>query len=473
MAHIFANGVLETCTLTGTGAATLTGAVAGYKRFSAVCATSDTVHYRIEAVNGLGVPTGLWELGRGTYSAANTLTRTTVYESSNANALENFAGAVRVSITVLSPTTASQVAADWIAALTAVDIGSTQTITGQKRFNANPSVATATYGWAGVVPVAVDVGTATAVGANTDNTAYLTSNAYFNGTSWKYKNNGNAAIFGLNGDGTITMHQAASGTGGANVTLFNERFKILSNGDVILNGAAGWTYCQNSLLVRGAIYAHPNTGYQFSDGSTGYSSDGGGGYFCTKADGNPNYGRFTDRFWHQSGSWVGWQIQSSDGKTLRWSGQSGTLNADAFTPWSDHRLKTDLTPIQDARSKIKALTGYEYTMIKSFNYDGTNKRRAGLIAQEVLGVLPVSVELSEQEPDKDIEGPSLPTVPDPDDPTPGFRYTLDYNGITALLVNDNNAMADRIDELERKASEAETRILALEDALNRLLNPAT
>ncbi len=117
MAHIFANGVLETANAPGTGAVTLTGAVAGYVRFSARCATGDTVHYRIEAVNGLGIPTGLWELGRGTYSAANTLTRTTVLESSNANTLENFVGAVRVSITALAPNSSGQVTTDWLNAL--------------------------------------------------------------------------------------------------------------------------------------------------------------------------------------------------------------------------------------------------------------------------------------------------------------------------------------------------------------------
>jgi hypothetical protein len=95
----------------------LAGAVAGYKPFSGACAVGDTVHYRIEAVNSQGVPTGPFEIGRGTYSAADTLTRTTVIESSNANAAVNFSGDLRASITVLSPATSQQVLLDWLGAL--------------------------------------------------------------------------------------------------------------------------------------------------------------------------------------------------------------------------------------------------------------------------------------------------------------------------------------------------------------------
>jgi hypothetical protein len=113
MAHIFANGIQENASAPGTGAVTVTGAVPGYRQFSSKCAVGDTVHYRIEAVNGLGIPQGDWEVGRGTYSAANTLTRTTVLESSNANAAVNFTGACRVQLTVLAPNTSAQALADW------------------------------------------------------------------------------------------------------------------------------------------------------------------------------------------------------------------------------------------------------------------------------------------------------------------------------------------------------------------------
>lgn len=99
MALIVADRVLESSTSTGTGAFTLAGATTGYRAFSAVCSTSDTCYYFIEAVDANGNPSGDWEVGLGTYSGTNTLTRTTPAASSNAGAAVNFAaGTKRVGI---------------------------------------------------------------------------------------------------------------------------------------------------------------------------------------------------------------------------------------------------------------------------------------------------------------------------------------------------------------------------------------
>lgn len=106
MAHISEDRVLETSTTTGTGNLTLAGAVTGYRTFASVMATSDTCLYAVWAVNASGTPTGEWEGGIGTYSATNTLTRTTVLESSNAGAAVNFsAGTKYVAISLLAPKT--------------------------------------------------------------------------------------------------------------------------------------------------------------------------------------------------------------------------------------------------------------------------------------------------------------------------------------------------------------------------------
>lgn len=96
MALIVADRVKETATTTGTGAFTLAGAMTGYRAFSAVCATADTCYYTIQAVDADGVPTGAWEVGLGTYSSANTLTRTTVLSSSTGSAVDFSAGAKQV-----------------------------------------------------------------------------------------------------------------------------------------------------------------------------------------------------------------------------------------------------------------------------------------------------------------------------------------------------------------------------------------
>lgn len=84
MALITADRVKAATSAPGTGNVTLTN-VTGYEWFSTVMTVGDTCYYTIADQTGAN-----WEVGLGTYSAANTLTRTTVFDSSNANALVNF-----------------------------------------------------------------------------------------------------------------------------------------------------------------------------------------------------------------------------------------------------------------------------------------------------------------------------------------------------------------------------------------------
>jgi len=108
MAHVAEVRVLETTTTTGTGALTLDGALTGFRAFASVCSTNDTCLYYIEAVDANGNATGDYETGFGTYSGTNTLTRTTVLRSSNANAAVSLAaGTKRVGITDVPYTTLS------------------------------------------------------------------------------------------------------------------------------------------------------------------------------------------------------------------------------------------------------------------------------------------------------------------------------------------------------------------------------
>lgn len=95
MTLIIEDRVAETTTSTGTSNITLAGALTAYRTFASVCAVSDTCYYMIEAVDANGMPTGEWEAGLGTYSATNTLTRTTVHNSSNADAAVNFAAGTK------------------------------------------------------------------------------------------------------------------------------------------------------------------------------------------------------------------------------------------------------------------------------------------------------------------------------------------------------------------------------------------
>jgi hypothetical protein len=119
MAHISEDRVLETSTSTGTGTLTLAGAVTGYRTFASQMAVADTCLYAVWAVDGNGAPTGEWEAGVGTYSATNTLTRTTVLESSNAGSVVTLsAGTKYVAITLIAAKSAQfdNVGAMWVPA---------------------------------------------------------------------------------------------------------------------------------------------------------------------------------------------------------------------------------------------------------------------------------------------------------------------------------------------------------------------
>ena len=84
MALVLKDRVVESSTSTGTGTFTLLGAETGYQSFS-VIGDGNTTYYTIQGKDATGNLTNEWEVGVGTYNA-NTLSRDTVLESSNANA---------------------------------------------------------------------------------------------------------------------------------------------------------------------------------------------------------------------------------------------------------------------------------------------------------------------------------------------------------------------------------------------------
>lgn len=93
MPLVLANRVQEAATANTTVSFTLSGAVSGFQSF-AVIGDTNTTYY--SATDG----SGTWEVGLGTYSTTGpTLTRTTIYASSNSNLAATFSGAVNVFVT--------------------------------------------------------------------------------------------------------------------------------------------------------------------------------------------------------------------------------------------------------------------------------------------------------------------------------------------------------------------------------------
>jgi hypothetical protein len=93
MALVLENRVQETGTANTTVSFTLTGAVASFQTFAVIGNTNTTYYAATDA-------TGNWEVGLGTYSTTGpTLTRTTVYASSNSGSAVTFSGTCNIFVT--------------------------------------------------------------------------------------------------------------------------------------------------------------------------------------------------------------------------------------------------------------------------------------------------------------------------------------------------------------------------------------
>jgi hypothetical protein len=92
MALVVNDRVKETSTTTGTGTFSLAGAATGFETFVAGIATGNTTYYAI-----FNQGTTEWEVGLGTVTDAtpDTLSRTTIYSSSNSDSAVDFAAGTK------------------------------------------------------------------------------------------------------------------------------------------------------------------------------------------------------------------------------------------------------------------------------------------------------------------------------------------------------------------------------------------
>jgi trimeric autotransporter adhesin len=94
MALVLNDRVQQTGTANTTVSFTLSGSVTGFQSFTAGVGNGNTTYYAATDTSGN------WEVGLGTYSTTGpTLTRTTIYKSSNSNSAVTFSGTVTVFVT--------------------------------------------------------------------------------------------------------------------------------------------------------------------------------------------------------------------------------------------------------------------------------------------------------------------------------------------------------------------------------------
>lgn len=84
--------VQETTTTSGTTSPlVLNGAVTKYRTFNAALTSGDKCYYSIIGSDG-----SEWENGTGTFTSPNLLSRDTIRESSNSNAIVNFSAGIKI-----------------------------------------------------------------------------------------------------------------------------------------------------------------------------------------------------------------------------------------------------------------------------------------------------------------------------------------------------------------------------------------
>ncbi|WP_424133845.1 tail fiber domain-containing protein [Roseomonas chloroacetimidivorans] len=170
----------------------------------------------------------------------------------------------------------------------------------------------------------------------------------------------------------------------------------------------------------------------FNDGQNNYYSQFGGGDMV-----GYNYRLFGR---HITGVNAGFIIQTA-GHGWFFDNAGNATTDGTWINGSDSRVKEDKIQISGALDKVVTLSGYTYKRVDLPQIDGSFRREAGLLAQDVRGVLPEAVFVGDKAP-----------VTDPDGE--GF-LSLNYNAVTALLV-------EAVKELVAKNAALEARVAGLE-----------
>jgi hypothetical protein len=113
------------------------------------------------------------------------------------------------------------------------------------------------------------------------------------------------------------------------------------------------------------------------------------------------------------------------------------------TAYSDVRVKENIEYISNALDKISKIGGYTYNRTDMLDADGLPKRQAGVIAQEILPILPEVVE-------------GGPTKADPDG-----HYSVAYGNLVALLIEGAKEEKAKRETLENEVAELKAMVQAL------------
>lgn len=260
--------------------------------------------------------------------------------------------------------------------------------------------------------------------------------------STTFDQQGGLALNGGNFSANQINSQGNLGVGG--------RADIASDMSVMGNLACANQIQAPNLFGSQLIYGNPSQGLIFSPPYY----NGSNYYMCKSFGGDPAYGTpMSVSALHFPGTWAGIRLQAANAGYDFYSDGSAHFPG-GVVQVSDERLKTDVEPIPDARSKVAQLLGCTYERTDLTDYDGNPVEEAGLMAQAVAKVLPQAAKLQHRKRmtmTLNEDGSSATALADdPEDEV----YGVNYSAVIALLVNDNNAMAARLDALEAAAAPA-------------------
>ncbi|WP_042019881.1 tail fiber domain-containing protein [Escherichia coli] len=235
-------------------------------------------------------------------------------------------------------------------------------------------------------------------------------------------------------------------------------FSDLYGGTLIFPGSDGYLKMGNCLMSYGVRGSNALIKFDNTDSlQIKYANHGSTMTLNTQGTA---YSGVSTLLWGNSSRPVVYEIRDDGGLFLFYAQRNpdktyqleinGPCKATSFDQVSDRDLKENIQVIDNATERIRLMNGYTYRL------KSNGMPYAGVIAQEALNAIPESVgsTIKYKSGDNGSDGEE------------GERYyTVDYSGVTGLLVQVARESDDRITALEEENAELRQRLSAIEAAL--------
>ena len=267
-------------------------------------------------------------------------------------------------------------------------------------------------------------------GRTDDTPIYISSNAYRDGSNWKYTANTTASQMGM---GThITFYTASSGTAGNNIS-WTDAMRLENDGDWMIG--SDWS---NTLWDSGS---ESGVFYRKAQGSFAMATPSSTGYSNWYMNKNTGGGTSDNR-------WIDFYYNGTS-KDKIWYNNSGNV---AFGGYSDYRLKENITEMDDGIVKVKQLKPSYYTWKKGHGRDECSDiKQSGFIAHEIQSVLPTLVDGTK---DQVVTQEEFDAGTQPEESTVGtpIYQSVDYQKITPILTAAIKELITKVETLEAEVA---------------------